>query len=71
MTDGAIPILNRRAMAFGMGGLLATGPGLAMAQEPESGEPRLLANLLTRMALRVTINGRRGAVFVLDTGAGR
>ncbi len=40
-------------------------------QEPEEAEPRLLANLLTRMALRVTINGRRGALFVLDTGAGR
>jgi len=56
-------------MALGMAGLLASGP--ALAQEPEDGEPRLLANLLTRMALRVTINGRRGAVFVLDTGAGR
>lgn len=56
-------------MALGMAGLLAPGP--ALAQEPEDGEPRLLANLLTRMALRVTINGRRGAVFVLDTGAGR
>lgn len=56
-------------MTFGMAGLLMGGP--ALAQEPEAGEPRLLANLLTRMALRVTINGRRGAVFVLDTGAGR
>lgn len=52
-----------------MAGLLMGGPGLA--QEPEAGGPRLLANLLTRMALRVSINGRRGAVFVLDTGAGR
>lgn len=34
-------------------------------------EQRLLANLLTRMALPVTINGRRGPLFVLDTGAGR
>ena len=56
-------------MALGMAGLLAAGPG--RAQDPEDGGPRLLANLLTRMALRVTINGRRGAVFVLDTGAGR
>ena len=56
-------------MALGLTGLLAGGP--AFAQEPEPGEPRLLANLLTRMALRVTINGRRGALFVLDTGAGR
>lgn len=56
-------------MTLGMAGLLASRP--ALAQEPEDSEPRLLANLLTRMALRVTINGRRGAVFVLDTGAGR
>ena len=69
MADGPIPILNRRAMTLGMAGLLAGGP--ALSQDPETGEPRLLANLLTRMALRVTINGRRGAVFVLDTGAGR
>jgi predicted aspartyl protease len=70
VADGSIPILDRRAMTFGMAGLLMAGPTLA--QEPEAeGEPRLLANLLTRMALRVTINGRRGAVFVLDTGAGR
>lgn len=56
-------------MALGLTGLLAGGP--AFAQEPDAAEPRLLANLLTRMALRVTINGRRGALFVLDTGAGR
>lgn len=56
-------------MALGLTGLLAGGP--VLAQEPEATEPRLLANLLTRMALRVTINGRRGALFVLDTGAGR
>nr|WP_245161505.1 retroviral-like aspartic protease family protein [Brevundimonas alba] len=55
---------------MGLAGLLAA-PTLVSAQEPEPDEPRLLANLLTRMALRVTINGRRGAVFVLDTGAGR
>jgi predicted aspartyl protease len=56
-------------MALGVAGLL-TG-GSAVAQETDPAEPRLLANLLTRMALRVTINGRRGASFVLDTGAGR
>lgn len=67
--DGAVPILNRRTMSFGMAGLLAAGS--SRAQDAETDEPRLLANLLTRMALRVTINGRRGAVFVLDTGAGR
>ncbi|MDI6625188.1 MAG: retroviral-like aspartic protease family protein [Brevundimonas sp.] len=58
-------------MALGLAGVVATGPGPLFGQDPEGGEPRLLANLLTRMALRVTINGRRGAVFVLDTGAGR
>ncbi|HYD26588.1 retroviral-like aspartic protease family protein [Brevundimonas sp.] len=56
-------------MMLGLAGLLAAGP--ALSQESGEAEPRLLANLLTRMALRVTINGRRGAVFVLDTGAGR
>jgi predicted aspartyl protease len=70
VAEDSIPILDRRAMTFGMAGLLMAGP--SMAEDPEAeGEPRLLANLLTRMALRVTINGRRGAVFVLDTGAGR
>ncbi|MCS6624577.1 retroviral-like aspartic protease family protein [Roseibacterium beibuensis] len=54
-----------------MAALAGLGPGFVCAQDEDDGEPRLLANLLTRMALRVTINGRRGAVFVLDTGAGR
>lgn len=62
-------------MTLGLAGLLAAGPSLAASrQEPapeEPDEPRLLANLLTRMGLAVTINGRRGAVFVVDTGAGR
>lgn len=58
-------------MALGLAGVVAAGPGPLFGQDPEGSEPRLLANLLTRMALRVTINGRRGAVFVLDTGAGR
>lgn len=60
-----MPMLDRRTMAFGMAGLIAG------VQEPPADEPRLLANLLTRMALRVRVNGRRSAVFVLDTGAGR
>lgn len=67
--DGAVPNLNRRTMSFGMAGLLVAGP--ARTADPEDHAPRLLANLLTRMALQVTINGRRDAVFVLDTGAGR
>ena len=65
-------------MAFGMVGLAAVPPDLGRSPFQDAGpnlagadEPRLLANLLTRMALRVTVNGRRGAVFVLDTGAGR
>lgn len=59
-------------MTLGLAALLATAPP-SMAQEPavEPDEPRLLANLLTRMGLAVTLNGRRGAVFVVDTGAGR
>lgn len=59
-------------MALGLAGLLTVGCGRAVAaQDHGAAEQRLLANLLTRMALRVTVNGRRGAVFVLDTGAGR
>lgn len=58
-------------MAFGLAGLVAGGPGRLPTQDEGAGEPRLLANLLTRMGLRVTVNGRNGAVFVLDTGAGR
>lgn len=58
-------------MAFGLAGLVAGGPCLLPTQDEGAGEPRLLANLLTRMGLRVTVNGRNGAVFVLDTGAGR
>lgn len=58
-------------MAFGLAGLAAGGPGLLPTQDEGAGERRLLANLLTRMGLRVTVNGRNGAVFVLDTGAGR
>src|SRR5690606_980509 len=69
LADGAVPMLNRRAMTFGMAGLAVAGP--AAAQEPPLDEPRLLANLLTRMALKVRINGRRVAVFVFDIGAGR
>ncbi len=68
-------MLNRRDMALGLTGLLTAGPALTgLRQEPEAtetDEPRLLANLLTRMALSVSINGRRGSVFVVDTGAGR
>jgi predicted aspartyl protease len=61
---------------LGLAAALTAGPSLAqdIAQEivtPAESEPRLLANLLTRMALPVSINGRRGPLFVLDTGAGR
>ena len=64
-------MLDRRALAFGLTGLLAGGLGPLRAQDETAAEPRLLSNLLTRMGLRVTVNGRGGAVFVLDTGAGR
>lgn len=70
MTDGSFPILNRRRMALALAATALT-PGLAAGQDEGGGETRLLTNLLTRMALPVTINGRRGPLFVVDTGAGR
>lgn len=42
--------------------------GAGKVQDPEA---RLLTNLLTRMAVPVQVNGRRGWNMVLDTGAGR
>ena len=74
--------LDRRGFATGLigAGLLAAGPGSVFAQTPPvpdidmpviEDEPRLLANLLTRMATRVVLNGRGRYRFVIDTGAGR
>lgn len=59
-------------MTLALTAALAAPPVRAQTPPPDPGaEQRLLANLLTRMALPVTINGRRGPLFVLDTGAGR
>lgn len=49
---------------------LAARP-MALGQDPDPDESRLVSNLLTRMSLPVSVNGRRGPVFVIDTGAGR
>ena len=73
--------LDRRGFAAGLiaAGLFA--PAVVHAQTPPpppdlaapaiEETPRLLANLLTRMATRTSLNGRGGYQFVLDTGAGR
>lgn len=58
--------IDRRRILAGAASLVAAP---AHAQDPV--EARLLTNLLTRMSAAVTLNGRRGHAFVLDTGAGR
>lgn len=70
--------LDRRLMLGGGACLLAAGgvPARAQTAPPSSGEPppaalALSANLLTRMAAAVRVNGRRSLLFVLDTGAER
>lgn len=78
MTDRGTTGLDRRAFALGaavlplVGGAAAAQdrpPDPAAAQDPEA--PLLLTNLLTRMALPVSLNGAPATPFVLDTGAGR
>lgn len=69
--------LDRRAFALGAAMLPLAGapmpqvPAQASGAPPDPDAPRLLTNLLTRMALPVSINGARVTPFVLDTGAGR
>ncbi len=60
--------IDRRLVLAGLAGM-ALAPAAAAQQVAE--EPRLLTNLLTRMALNVSINGGRRRPFVIDTGAGR
>lgn len=60
--------IDRRLVLAGLAGL-AMAPTAAAQQVAE--EPRLLNNLLTRIALNVSINGGRRRPFVIDTGAGR
>jgi predicted aspartyl protease len=68
---------SNRRQVLGALAVLSTAPAwpaLAQAQTPappEIAEPRLLTNLLTRMAARVAVNGRNRYAFVIDTGAGR
>lgn len=66
MAEGANPIA-RRAVLGGLAGL-ASG---AWRTRPEGDEPRLLNNLLTRLSVQVSVNGRPRSRFVIDTGAGR
>ncbi len=62
--------LDRRTLILSAAGLAMAGPALATprAQDPE---PRLLTNILTRVAAAVELNGRNRYPLVLDTGAGR
>lgn len=70
---------SRRAFLGGLAAVsLPTAPQQALVGQdvspPLSSELQgtdLLVNLLTRMATRVQLNGRRGFAFVIDTGAGR
>lgn len=59
--------LDRRTLIVSAAGLAFVGPARA-AQDPE---PRLLTNILTRVAAEVELNGRGRYPLVLDTGAGR
>ena len=59
--------LDRRTLIVSAAGLAVAGPVRA-AQDPE---PRLLTNILTRVAAEVELNGRGRYPLVLDTGAGR
>lgn len=58
---------NRRAMMLG-GACAFAGPLPPQAQDAE---PRLLTNMLTRVAAEVELNQRRRVPLVIDTGAGR
>lgn len=62
--------LDRRTLILSAAGLAVAGPALATptAQDPE---PRLLTNILTRVAAEVELNGNNRYPLVLDTGAGR
>lgn len=59
--------LDRRTLIVSAAGLAFAGPARAN-QDPE---PRLLTNILTRVAAEVELNGRGRYPLVLDTGAGR
>lgn len=60
--------IDRRVLIAGLAGMATT----AVAGPQDAGEaPRLLTNLVTRLALDVSVNGGRPMSFVIDTGAGR
>jgi len=62
--------LDRRTIILGAAGLAVAGPARAMPVAQDA-EPRLLTNILTRVAAAVELNGRNRYPLVLDTGAGR
>lgn len=73
MADRMPTVARRRVLAG-----LAAGAVLPVRaharQDPAEGvtdQPRLLNNLLTRLAVNVSINGHARRPFVIDTGAGR
>lgn len=65
-------VFDRRVLMAGLAGLaLAPRAAAQDVAPPVAEEPRLLTNLLTRMALDVSIDGHGRRLFVVDTGAGR
>lgn len=71
-TGTAPGLTDRRTLLAGAAALLA-GPAHALTQEEEADEAdvRFVANLLTRMAIRVSVDGAEDLLFVIDTGAER
>lgn len=62
---------DRRVLMAALAGLAFTARASAQdTQVQEAEAPRLLNNLLTRMSLYASVNGRPRRPFVVDTGAG-
>lgn len=69
-----VPGLTDRRTLLAGAAVVLVAPARASAQEDEdAGEAdvRYVANLLTRMAIRVGLNGVQDLLFVIDTGAER
>lgn len=70
-TVSAPGLTDRRTLLAGGAALLATPAALAQDQEAGEADVRYVANLLTRMAIRVSLDGVQDLLFVIDTGAER